>query len=66
LSSTLNGEGVVEIRIRVASVDVVRRQLSPSGTSLADGGGNQLDIEPRQAAGARLAFVEQAEKADGR
>jgi hypothetical protein len=55
---TVNGEGVVELRIRVASLEAVKRLLATRGVLATSPGAHQLDVQPAAAAGARLAFVQ--------
>jgi catechol 2,3-dioxygenase-like lactoylglutathione lyase family enzyme len=58
LPSTVDGEGPVELRIRVSSLDPVSDLLAARGIRLADRGPHLLRVEPNAAAGARLALVD--------
>ena len=58
LSGTVEGGGVTELRIRVASVEAVRRLLTDRRISATAHGAHRLDVRPDQAAGARVAFVQ--------
>jgi catechol 2,3-dioxygenase-like lactoylglutathione lyase family enzyme len=57
IASTLEGEGPVELRIRVSSLDAAMELLRSRGVDLASRGPNLVVIEPDAAAGARLALV---------
>jgi hypothetical protein len=57
LSTSVVGEGITELLIRVGDLEAVRRLLAARGIAAVADAARRLDVRPDDAAGARLAFV---------
>jgi catechol 2,3-dioxygenase-like lactoylglutathione lyase family enzyme len=58
LLSTLDGEGPVELGIRVASLDAARRLLTGRGVTIRHRGPHRLEVHPDDAVGVRVTITQ--------